>query len=79
LNNNIPIWLSDWTMQCPKTKSSRVIDDVVVKGETVEEIINNPVFIKKVRKRLGTHKKFLTWIPKNVTLKSQHGFGIKEY
>lgn len=67
--------MSDWVMQCPKTKSQRTIKDFIVKGETVKDIINNPLLISRAIKKLGTQKKFLTWKPIKVDLKSQHGYG----
>ena len=67
--------MSDWVMQCPRTKSTRTITDLIVKGETVKDVINNPVLINRAIKRLGKQKKFITWKPIKVTLKSQHGYG----
>tara|TARA_R110000772_G_scaffold189070_3_gene300106 strand:- start:192 stop:449 length:258 start_codon:yes stop_codon:yes gene_type:complete len=77
MKNKLPIWMTDWTLQHPKNKNKIIIKDVICKGWTSNDIINNDMLIKKVINRLGNKKKNLILIPIHVKLKSQHGYGPK--
>ena len=70
----IPIWMSDWTFE-QKNGFQYVIKDVLVKGLTKEEIMNNDMLVTRALKKLskGTKKYKLKAV--NVKLKSQHGYG----
>tara|TARA_R100001129_G_C5174006_1_gene205689 strand:+ start:230 stop:472 length:243 start_codon:yes stop_codon:yes gene_type:complete len=70
----VPIWMSDWTFE-QKNGFQYVIKDVLVKGLTKEEIMNNDMLVTRALKKLnkGTKKYKLKAI--NVKLKSQHGYG----
>ena len=74
---NTPIWLSDWTFKDGRGKK-HYIDDVVVKGKNKGEIFLNPDIVNKVVKKLIGSRKKHTLKPINLTLKSQHGFGVEE-
>tara|TARA_R100000329_G_scaffold53861_1_gene49241 strand:+ start:694 stop:936 length:243 start_codon:yes stop_codon:yes gene_type:complete len=70
----IPIWMSDWTFE-QKNGYQYVIKDVLVKGLTKEEVMNNEMLVSRALKKLskGTKKYKLKAV--NVKLKSQHGYG----
>jgi hypothetical protein len=70
----VPIWMSDWTFE-QKNGFQYVIKDVLVKGLTKEEIMNNEMLVTRALKKLskGTKKYKLKAV--NVKLKSQHGYG----
>jgi|TARA_Y100000004_G_scaffold184394_1_gene233371 hypothetical protein len=70
----VPIWMSDWTFE-QKNGFQYVIKDVLVKGLTKEEIMNNDMLVTRALKKLskGTKKYKLKAV--NVKLKSQHGYG----
>ena len=73
----VPIWLSNWTF---KDKRGKVytIESQVVKGYNKGTIFTNQSIVNKVVKKIiGTRKKH-TLVPVNLTLISQHGYGIKE-
>jgi hydroxymethylpyrimidine/phosphomethylpyrimidine kinase len=74
---NTPIWLSDWTL-IDGRNHKYVVPDVVVKGHTKEEIFNNLKIVEKVVKKLIGRRKKHTLKATNLTLKSQHGYGIEE-
>ena len=74
---NVPIWLSSWTFE-NKRGFKYVIEDVVVKGKDKGSIfLDEDTVNKVVRKLIGSRKKH-TLKATNLTLKSQHGYGIKE-
>ena len=66
--------MSDWTFE-QKNGFQYVIKDVLVKGLTKEEIMNNEMLVTRALKKLskGTKKYKLKAV--NVKLKSQHGYG----
>jgi len=70
----VPIWMSDWTFE-NKKGYQYTIKDVIVKGNTREDIINNEMLITRALSKLkkGTKKYNLKAI--NVKHKSQHGYG----
>ena len=70
----VPIWMSDWTFE-QKNGYQYVIKDVLVKGLTKEEVMNNEMLVSRALKKLskGTKKYKLKAV--NVKLKSQHGYG----
>ncbi len=74
---NIPIWLSDWTFQDSR-KYKHTINDVVVKGIDKESIFSDEKTVNKVVKKLIGNRKKHTLKPINLSLKSQHGYGIEE-
>ena len=70
----VPIWMSDWTFE-QKNGYQYVIKDVLVKGLTKEEVMNNEMLVSRALKKLskGTKKYKLKAV--NVKLNSQHGYG----
>jgi len=74
---SVPIWLSNWVFKDKKGKKYN-INMQVVKGHNKGSIFTNQKTVNKiVKKIIGTRKKH-TLVPVNLTLVSQHGYGIKE-
>ena len=74
---SVPIWLSDWVF---RDKRGRIytVSSQVVKGYNKGTIFTDQNIVNKVVKKIiGTRKKH-TLVPVNLTLISQHGYGIKE-
>ena len=76
MKDKLPIWMSDWTFETNKGYRY-VIKDVIVKGISSEEIINNEMLVNRAlgKLRKGTKKYNLKAV--NVKLKTQHGYGPK--
>ena len=79
---DMPIYLSDWTVQVdklgqiPKKVSVR---DIIVKGYSKEDILSDPLIITKVLKNSGLPKRDIKKSKvMNVILKTPLGYGIKE-
>ena len=73
---NIPIWLSKWTFK--DSKKTYILDNFIVKGYDKGSIfINDYTVNKAVNKIIGRRKKH-SLVPVNLTLKSQHGYGVKD-
>lgn len=73
----IPIWLTDWVFKDSKNNKF-TIENIVVKGRNKGEIFTNQYIVDKVvRKIIGRRKKH-SLKPVNLTLKSQHGYGVDE-
>ena len=78
MKEELPIWLSDWTFEMPKTKRTYTVKDIFVKCYDVKEVINNPVLINKALSKINLRKNKSKLLVKSIDLKSQHGFGPKE-
>jgi hypothetical protein len=78
MKEKLPIWLSDWIFEMPKTKRTYTAKDIFVKCYDVKEIINNPVLINKALSKINLRKNKSKLLVKSIDLKSQHGFGPKE-
>ena len=75
--NSVPIWLSDWVFKDKKGKKYN-ISMQVVKGHNKGSIFTDQATVNKiVKKIIGTRKKH-TLVPVNLTLVSQHGYGIEQ-
>ena len=73
----VPIWLSKWTFKDSR-KNIHILDNLIVKGYDKGSIFTNKKIVKKaVNKIIGKRKKH-SLVPINLTLKSQHGYGIKD-
>jgi len=73
----VPIWLSKWTFKDSKNKSY-ILDNYVVKGYNKGSIfINKEIVNKAVNKLIGGRSK-KKLVPVNLTLISQHGYGVEE-
>tara|TARA_R100000329_G_scaffold51476_1_gene47491 strand:- start:656 stop:895 length:240 start_codon:yes stop_codon:yes gene_type:complete len=78
MKEKLPIWLSNWTFEMPKTKRTYIAEDVFVKCYDVKEVINNKVLINKALSKINLRKNKSKLLVKSIDLKSQHGFGPKE-
>tara|TARA_R100001244_G_scaffold73799_3_gene59192 strand:- start:600 stop:848 length:249 start_codon:yes stop_codon:yes gene_type:complete len=73
----VPIWLSKWTFKDSR-KKIHTLDNFVVKGYNKGSIFTNKKIVNKaVNKIIGNRKKN-SLVPINLTLISQHGYGVKD-
>ena len=79
---DMPIYLSDWTVQVNDLKRRPrkvLVTDIIVKGYSKEDILSDPLIIKKVFKNSGLPKRDIKKSKvMNVILKKQLGYGIRE-
>jgi len=70
-----PIWLSKWTFKDQKNKLY-ILENHIVKGDNKGSIFTNKNIVDKAVNKLigGRSKKKL--VPVNLTLISQHGYGV---
>tara|TARA_R100000458_G_C8124336_1_gene141917 strand:- start:86 stop:340 length:255 start_codon:yes stop_codon:yes gene_type:complete len=73
----VPIWLSNWKFKDKKGKEYTV-NLQVVKGYNKGAIFTNQEIVNKVVKKIIGSKKKHTLVPVNLTLVSQHGYGIED-
>ena len=73
----VPIWLTDWNIKNQRN-TKIVVKNVVCKGFTRDELINNKELITKVLRRVKKTGKLNNFSVTNIKLKSQHGYGPKE-
>ena len=73
----VPIWLTDWNIKNQRN-TKIVVKNVVCKGFTRDELINNKELITKVLRRVKKTGKLNNFSVTNIKLKSQHGYGRKE-
>ena len=73
----IPIWLSNWVFKDKKGKTYTV-ESQVVKGHNKDVIFTNQKIVNKIVKKIIGTRKNHTLVPVNLTLVSQHGFGVEE-
>tara|TARA_R100000458_G_C8223363_1_gene207078 strand:+ start:151 stop:402 length:252 start_codon:yes stop_codon:yes gene_type:complete len=73
----VPIWLSNWTFKDSKNKTYK-LENYIVKGYNKGSIFTDKDIVNKaVNKLIGrSSKKKL--VPVNLTLLSQHGYGVEE-
>ena len=72
----VPIWLSKWTFK--DSRKTYTLDDFIVKGYNKGSIFTDEYTVNKaVNKIIGRRKKH-SLVPVNLTLKSQHGYGVKD-
>ena len=73
----IPIWLSSWRFKNSKNKIV-ALENHIVKGFNKGSIFTDKKIVDKaVRKLLGKNSK-QKLVPLNLTLISQHGFGVDD-
>jgi len=73
----VPIWLSSWKFKNSKNKIV-TLENHIVKGFNKGSIFTNKKTVDKaVRKLLGKNSK-QKLVPLNLTLISQHGFGVDD-
>tara|TARA_R100001530_G_C4255395_1_gene139014 strand:+ start:38 stop:271 length:234 start_codon:yes stop_codon:yes gene_type:complete len=72
-----PIWLSKWTFKDQKNKLY-ILENHIVKGDNKGSIFTNKNIVDKAVNKLigGRSKKKL--VPVNLTLISQHGYGVDD-
>jgi len=76
-NYCVPIWLSNWVFKDSKNKLYK-LNNLVVKGYNKGSIFTDQRIVNKaVNKLIGSHSK-KKLVPVNLTLLSQHGFGVEE-
>lgn len=74
---SVPIWLSNWIFKDKKGKKYN-INMQIVKGHNKGSIFTDQNTVNKiVNKIIGKRKKH-TLVPVNLTLVSQHGYGIED-
>ena len=74
---SVPIWLSTWTFKDQKNKLYK-IENQIVKGHNKGSIFTNKKIVNKlVNKLIGSRSK-KKLVPVNLSLLSQHGFGVED-
>lgn len=74
---SVPIWLSNWTFKDQKNKLYK-IENQVVKGYNKGTIFTDKKIVNNlVNKLIGSRSK-KKLVPVNLSLLSQHGFGIDD-
>ena len=74
---SVPIWLSRWTFKDKRNKN-HILDNFIVKGKDKGSIFTDKKIVDKAVKKLIGHKKKHTLVPLNLTLISQHGYGVDD-
>ena len=73
----VPIWLSNWVFKDSKNKLYK-LNNLVVKGYNKGSIFTDERTVNKaVNKLIGSRSK-KKLVPVNLTLLSQHGYGVEE-
>ena len=73
----VPIWLSNWTFKDNRNKIYK-LDNQVVKGYNKGEIFTNKRIVNKLVNKLITSRSKKKLVPVNLTLISQHGYGVDD-
>jgi len=74
---NIPIWLSNWVFKDSRNKTYE-LNNHIVKGHNKGSIfLDQNIVNKAVNKLIGSRSK-KKLVPVNLTLLSQHGFGVDD-
>ena len=73
----VPIWLSNWTFKDNRNKVYR-LDNQVVKGHNKGQIFTNKKIVNKLVNKLITSRSKKKLVPVNLTLISQHGYGVDD-
>ena len=73
----IPIWLTNWTFKDNKNKIYK-LENQVVKGYNKGSIFTNKKIVDKLVNKLIGRRSKRKLVPVNLTLISQHGYGVKE-
>tara|TARA_R100000234_G_scaffold36981_1_gene21964 strand:- start:4352 stop:4603 length:252 start_codon:yes stop_codon:yes gene_type:complete len=73
----IPIWLSNWTFKDNKNKIYK-LQNQVVKGYNKGSIFTNKKIVDKLVNKLIGRRSKRKLVPVNLTLISQHGYGVAE-
>lgn len=73
----VPIWLSDWTFKDQKGKKYKLTNQVV-KGYDKGTIFTDQRIVNNLVNKLKTSRSKKKLVPVNLTLLSQHGYGVEE-
>lgn len=73
----IPIWLTNWTFKDNKNKIYK-LENQVVKGYNKGSIFTNKKIVDKLVNKLIGRRSKRKLVPVNLTLISQHGYGVEE-
>ena len=73
----VPIWLSDWTFKDHKGKKYKLTNQVV-KGYNKDTIFTDQRIVNNLVNKLKTSRSKKKLVPVNLTLLSQHGYGVEE-
>jgi hypothetical protein len=74
---NIPIWLTKWTF-IDSRKKYYTLNNFICKGNNKGEIFVNKDIVNKAVHKLKLGKRKGVVLPVNLSLLSQHGFGIND-
>lgn len=72
----VPIWLSKWVFK--DSRKIYILDNFIVKGYDKGSIFTNKNIVKKAVDKIISKRKKHSLVPVNLTLKSQHGYGVKD-
>ena len=73
----VPIWLSNWTFKDLKNKKY-ILENQIVKGYNKGSIFTDKKIVNKlVNKLIGSRSK-RKLVAVNLTLLSQHGYGVED-
>jgi len=73
----VPIWLSNWTFKDQKGKKYKLTNQVV-KGYDKGTIFTDQRIVNNLVNKLKTSRSKKKLVPVNLTLLSQHGYGVEE-
>tara|TARA_Y100000114_G_scaffold156185_1_gene182486 strand:+ start:2642 stop:2893 length:252 start_codon:yes stop_codon:yes gene_type:complete len=73
----VPIWLSNWTFKDSRNKIY-TLNNQVVKGHNKEEIFANQKIVNKLVNKIKGRRSKQKLVALNLTLTSQHGYGVEE-
>lgn len=73
----VPIWLSRWTFK-DQRNHTYALDNHIVKGHDKGSIFTNKEIVNKAVNKLVGRRSKRKLVPVNLTLISQHGYGVKE-
>tara|TARA_B100000519_G_C14258208_1_gene446160 strand:- start:5531 stop:5782 length:252 start_codon:yes stop_codon:yes gene_type:complete len=74
---SVPIWLSRWTFK-DQRNHIYTLDNHIVKGHDKGSIFTNKEIVNKAVNKLVGRRSKRKLVPVNLTLISQHGYGVKE-
>ena len=73
----IPIWLSNWVFKDSKNKIYK-LENYIVKGHNKGSIFTNKITVDKAVNKLIGRRSKKKLVPVNLTLISQHGYGVDD-
>ena len=74
MHKKLPIYLSDWKFK-DKKGVTYTVENVVVKGENMQQIISQERYINRATKKIAKASLRKKLTPVEITFKSHHGFG----